>query len=90
MSLHVGGGSATAAALGTVPALWVLPLAWVPVTVAASLCLAALPGALTGRHPVWRVAVGDAAYVFGPVAFLTTSPPTTRWTGSCCCCRAPA
>ncbi len=80
VSLHVGGGSATAAVLGTVPALWVLPLAWVPVTVAASLCLAALPGALAGRHPVWRVAtaVGDAAYVFGPVVFLmaTAGEPT--------------
>ena len=70
--LYVGGGSATAAVLGVVPMLWVLPLAWVPAAVVASQCLAALPGAITGRHRPWRVlsAVGDAGYVFGPVLFL--------------------
>jgi len=74
--LNAGGGSATGATLGVVAMLWLLPLWWVPAAVAASLCLANVPGALMARHPAWRIltAGGDAAYVFAPVLFLVAVP----------------
>jgi diguanylate cyclase (GGDEF)-like protein len=70
--LYVGGGCALATQLVLVPVLFVLPLGAVPLVVIAALVLAALPDAPAQPHrPL--MAVGDAGYVFAPVAVLAAA-----------------
>jgi len=69
VSLFVGGGCALATQLVFVPMLFVLPLGLVPAVAVAALVLSALPDApAQPDRPL--TSVGDAGYVFAPVAVL--------------------
>jgi hypothetical protein len=78
--LYVGAGSAMATQLAFLPMLWLLPLGWVPLTVAAALVLSAAPDVALRRERPERLLtrVGDAGYAVGPVLVLALAGEGAR------------
>jgi hypothetical protein len=81
--LYVGAGSALGTQLAFVPMLFMLPLGWVPLAVAAALTLSALPDVLARRAQRDRLvtSAGDAGHALAPVLVLAAagSPEIPAW-----------
>src|SRR5437588_7798610 len=82
IEFDVGAGYGVPIQLVLVPMLFVLPAGWVPLVVAGSVVLGALPSVLAGtRHPT-RVVVGieEGWYALGPaLVFALARLHTPRW-----------
>jgi HD-GYP domain-containing protein (c-di-GMP phosphodiesterase class II) len=73
IEFDVGGSYAVPIELVLVPMLFVLPAGWVPLLVAASLILGALPSFITGKRHPERVVMGlaDGWYAVGPALVIS-------------------
>jgi putative nucleotidyltransferase with HDIG domain len=79
----LGAGFSVPTQVVFVPMLFVLPPAWAPLIVIASLGLGTLPSVLSGRAPLRRLATvpGNACFAIGPAIVLvafTDHDPATR------------